>query len=291
VAALGAVFVVGLLPGLYAQAELAQPGLQVVGEVGDYNVAISIHTLVFAGAMPLIGIALALAVIAEARESRIARIGALAALAGAALRTIALGEWTLHPTSMSDALMRSMKPPDLLMLAQAIAGLAALVLVAVMARRRRAPAVIFAILSGIATLLAAMMQVVLLGSGVDHALHDTYYVLGAEHQAGVAVVLNILGALSVWSMRWEGLKRTWYSLVAGIATVAAGLLVSVADGALGIMGMPLKYVDYTPQFAAQHAFVAVNSIAFAAVLAASLIWLAILTLLARKPPGVETAFE
>jgi heme/copper-type cytochrome/quinol oxidase subunit 1 len=291
VSALGAVFVVGLLPGLYGQAEIAEPGLQVVGKEQDYNLAISIHIVVFAGMLPLIGIALALAVIAEARESRRARIAAIVALGAAALRAVVLGEWVLHPPSLSETVMRSTKAPDLFMLPLAAAGLAALVLVAVVARHRRAAAVVFAILSGIVLLLSAMFYLVLVNSGIDHALHGTYYVLGGEHLAGVSIALSILGGLTVWSMRWEGVKRTVFSLVAGMAVLLTGGLYGMAASALGFFGMPLGYVDYTPAFGPPQAAHALYAAGFAAVLVASLIWLAILAWRQKKPPGVETTFE
>lgn len=293
IVALGAVFLAGLLPSLFAQAELAGPGLQVVGVGGErnYNIAVAIHTLIFAGLLPLSGIALALAVIGEARDSGIAKIAAIGALAAAPLLALALVAGVFQTFPLPGPWWLSLAPPDMLVLLQAVVGLVSLVLVAALVPLGRSTAIVFAALSGIAILLGASMQLVLANAGLDHALLDTYYVLGANHEAGVSITLNILGSLTVWSIRWEGLKRTWFSLAAGGAILATGTLAALAAGGLGLMGMPRRYVDYPSAFGAQQGVLALWSMAFAAVLVAAILWLFIATWRAKRPPGVETAFD
>jgi heme/copper-type cytochrome/quinol oxidase subunit 1 len=293
VATLGVVFLAGLAPALFAQAELAQPGLQVVGPGGEhnYNVAITLHTVIFAGLMPLTGIALAFSVIAEARRSPVARAAAILALVAAPLLALALAAGVFEENPSPVPWLASVDVPNMLMLAQAAAGLVALVLIAVLVPRYRTPAIIFTALSGIALLQSGIMHVVLANSGIDHALHDTYYVLAANHAAGVAVALNILGALTTWSMRWEGQKRTAFSLVAGLAVWGPGLLAVLEAARIGLMGMPLRYVDYPDAFAPAQGAFAFWSMSFAAAMAAALIWFAVIVWRTKKPPGVETTFE
>jgi hypothetical protein len=294
VCALGAVFVAGLLPGLFAQAEIAEPGLQIVGDGGErsFDLAVMVHTLVYGGMMPLAGIALALAVIAEVRNLRIARIASILALAAAALLPVALSVMTSQRFAMpAPGLRYFVYAPDMLMLAQAALGLAVAILLAVFARQRRAAAIIFASLSGVAILLAADLEFILIHAGDQTALHDTYFNTAAHHAAGVAIALNILGALTVWSIRWEGHRRTWFSLGAGIATLAAGITAASAAAGLGLMGMPRRYVDYASAFGQNQAIFALWSFAFAAVLVAAIIWLAIIVWRTKRPPGVETTFD
>jgi len=296
--ALGLAFLSGLLPGLYAQAELAQPGLQVVGRESDYNLAISFHILALAGLMPLIGIALALAVIAEVRESRIAQFGAIVALAAALLAAIALvvisaprNDFPVLSDVSPGLSLLSVYMPDLLMLAQAALGVGVLAVLAVFGRGRRRAVVVFAALSAIAILLAVSLELTLLNSGIDHALHDTFFNVAANHMAGVAIALNIFGALAAWSIRWEGMKRLWFSLATGIAVLVTGTFYVAAATGLGLMGMPRKYVDYTPAFARYHWIHTIWSMVFAGMLVAAIVWLAIAVWRAKRPPGVETAFE
>lgn len=292
--AIGAVFVAGLAPALFAQAELAEPGLQVVApdEAASYNDAVSLHGLAFAGMLPLCCIALALAVIAEAKPSRIWQMASVAALLAAPVFTLgmamnAFGEFAtpfLAPPAFYGAV-------DGVLLPQAIAGLIVLVCVAVLVPRVRRAVVVLAIGSAMAVVLAVNHSLVLLRAASDGVLHDTYFVMAADHMAGVAVMLNILGGLAAWSIRWEGASRFWFGITAGAAVLFVACAVDAVATQLGLMGMPRRYMDYPEAFAGLQMALALLSFALVAVLIAVVVWLAIIMRFAKRPPGVETTFE
>jgi heme/copper-type cytochrome/quinol oxidase subunit 1 len=291
VVALAVVFLAGLAPGLFAQAEIAKPGLQLVSRETDYNLAVTIHGLIFGCLLPLVGLALSLAVLSELRQWRIARIGAYLALAAAPLLAIAVAAGVFRAVPFTRPWYYSLSLPELVLPIEAAAGLIVQLTLAVVAKGRRRPAVIFAVLAGIVLIQAIGQQVVMATMDVHGFLHGTYYVVASSHAAGVCVAFNIFGALALWSMRWDGVRRGWFSLVAGVAMLVTGSWAAREASYLGAMGMPRGYVDYPGAFATAEGSLALWSFAFAAVLFAVIALLALVTALTRKPPGVETLFE
>jgi cytochrome c oxidase subunit 1 len=92
--------------------------------------------------------------------------------------------------------------------------------------------------------------VVLANAGIDHALHDTYYVVAHFHYVlSLGAVFGLFAGWYYWYEKMFGLK---YNKVIGYAhfwiMFAASNLIFFPQHFLGLNGMPRRYVDYPEAF-------------------------------------------
>ena len=93
--------------------------------------------------------------------------------------------------------------------------------------------------------------VVLANAGIDHALHDTYYVVAHFHYVlSLGAVFGLFAGWYYWFEKMFGLK---YNKFIGYAhfwfMFVASNLIFFPQHFLGLNGMPRRYVDYPDAFA------------------------------------------
>jgi heme/copper-type cytochrome/quinol oxidase subunit 1 len=281
-----ATLVVGLIPGLIAQAELAAPGLQVVpqDDPGLYNFIVSLHGAAWSLPLALAGIALSLLQASEAARLPMLRIvGALALAACPAVFVViffagASGDWDLY-----DSLRDRMSTAAVVLL------MANLTLAAVQQSTRLA-VMIFTTLSLLGLGSALFLVIVLSSPGTDNYLRDTYVVLARDHAHGISIIFGNLAGVSAWIAKSRGIRPVLASVVSGITIAALAYMVLSATYVTGVMGMPLRYADYATQFADRQGSISLWSFLLAVSVVAGFAWL--LSNLRHKPaPGPEAAFD
>jgi cytochrome c oxidase subunit 1 len=96
--------------------------------------------------------------------------------------------------------------------------------------------------------------VVLANAGVDHVLHDTYYVVAHFHYVlSLGAVFTLFCGWYYWFEKMWGVKYNgvlgglhfWFMFI-------GSNLIFFPQHFLGLQGMPRRYVDYTPAFAEWH---------------------------------------
>jgi cytochrome c oxidase subunit 1 len=96
--------------------------------------------------------------------------------------------------------------------------------------------------------------VVLANAGIDHALHDTYYVVAHFHYVlSLGAVFTLFCGWYYWFEKMWGVKYNgflgglhfWFMFV-------GSNMVFFPQHFLGLNGMPRRYVDYTPAFREWH---------------------------------------
>jgi len=287
VVVVGLAFVAGLAPALLAQVELAEPGIQIIPEddPGLYNLAVIVHAASLVLALPLAALGLCLALVAEKRSIGIPRYIAVAALVAAPVGAIAMiaasatQNWDLYAT---------LKEQEPMLAVVLLAGVVTLFL---SKPAGRLPMIILAACSGVALAFGGYSEVILANSGVDNALHDTYFLVASDHAFGLSIALGALAALVGWVAGSNGRGMIVLSAIAGAALLFTGYQMIAIAQQLGLMGMPRRYVDYATPFADGHMQLSIWSFAFAAILIATLAGLAIFRLRWPTPNAADDAAD
>jgi cytochrome c oxidase subunit I len=113
--------------------------------------------------------------------------------------------------------------------------------------------------------------VVLANAGIDHALHDTYYVVAHFHYVlSLGAVFGLFAGWYYWFEKMFGIK---YNVVIGglhfwLMFVGSNVLF-FPQHFLGLQGMPRRYIDYADGF---HTWHLVSSFGYAITLAATLVF-------------------
>jgi len=96
--------------------------------------------------------------------------------------------------------------------------------------------------------------VVLANAGVDHALHDTYYVVAHFHYVlSLGAVFTLFCGWYYWFEKIWGVK--YNGVLAGLHfwfMFIGSNMIFFPQHFLGLQGMPRRYVDYTPAFEQWH---------------------------------------
>nr|WP_233343081.1 cytochrome c oxidase subunit I [Hyphomonas sp. Mor2] len=113
--------------------------------------------------------------------------------------------------------------------------------------------------------------VVLANAGIDHALHDTYYVVAHFHYVlSLGAVFGLFAGWYYWFEKMFGLK---YNKMIGYAhfwiMFIASNLIFFPQHFLGLNGMPRRYVDYPEAFSLWNS---VSSMGYALSMVATLLF-------------------
>ena len=113
--------------------------------------------------------------------------------------------------------------------------------------------------------------VVLANAGVDHALHDTYYVVAHFHYVlSLGAVFGLFAGWYYWFEKMYGVK--YNSVLAGLhfwLMFIGSNVLFFPQHFLGLQGMPRRYIDYNDGFTTWHY---VSSIGYAITLVATIIF-------------------
>jgi cytochrome c oxidase subunit I len=113
--------------------------------------------------------------------------------------------------------------------------------------------------------------VVLANAGVDHALHDTYYVVAHFHYVlSLGAVFGLFAGWYYWFEKMFGVKYNGFlaGLHFWLMFVGSNVLF-FPQHFLGLQGMPRRYIDYNEGFSLWHH---VSSMGYAITLVATLIF-------------------
>jgi cytochrome c oxidase subunit 1 len=96
--------------------------------------------------------------------------------------------------------------------------------------------------------------VVLANAGIDHTLHDTYYVVAHFHYVlSLGAVFTLFCGWYYWFEKMWGIK--YNGIIGGLHfwfTFIGSNMIFFPQHFLGLQGMPRRYVDYTPAFEHWH---------------------------------------
>jgi cytochrome c oxidase subunit I len=113
--------------------------------------------------------------------------------------------------------------------------------------------------------------VVLANAGVDHALHDTYYVVAHFHYVlSLGAVFGLFAGWYYWFEKMFGVK--YNSFLGGIhfwLMFIGSNVLFFPQHFLGLQGMPRRYIDYNEGFATWHY---ISSIGYAITLVGTIIF-------------------
>ncbi|MGC6500216.1 MAG: cytochrome c oxidase subunit I [Henriciella sp.] len=117
--------------------------------------------------------------------------------------------------------------------------------------------------------------VVLANAGIDHALHDTYYVVAHFHYVlSLGAVFGLFAGWYYWFEKMFGVKYNRLMAYAHFWLMFIGSnVLFFPQHFLGLNGMPRRYVDYADGFATWHMW---SSIGYAITLVATLIFFVLL---------------
>ncbi len=109
--------------------------------------------------------------------------------------------------------------------------------------------------------------VVLANAGIDHAVHDTYYVVAHFHYVlSLGAVFGLFAGWYYWFEKMFGVKYNEFLGQAHFWLMFIGSnIVFFPQHFLGLNGMPRRYIDYNPEFATWHL---VSSMGYVVVLVA-----------------------
>jgi len=119
--------------------------------------------------------------------------------------------------------------------------------------------------------LGGVTGVVLANAGIDHAMHDTYYVVAHFHYVlSLGAVFGLFAGWYYWFEKMFGIK---YNKVVGYAhfwiMFVASNLIFFPQHFLGLNGMPRRYVDYPEAFSLWNS---VSSMGYALSMVATLLF-------------------
>jgi cytochrome c oxidase subunit 1 len=113
--------------------------------------------------------------------------------------------------------------------------------------------------------------VVLANAGIDHALHDTYYVVAHFHYVlSLGAVFGLFAGWYYWFEKMFGVK--YNSMLGGLhfwLMFVGSNVLFFPQHFLGLQGMPRRYIDYNDGFTTWHY---VSSIGYAITLVGTLIF-------------------
>jgi len=102
--------------------------------------------------------------------------------------------------------------------------------------------------------LGGVTGVVLANAGIDHALHDTYYVVAHFHYVlSLGAVFALFAGWYYWFEKMFGVKYNSFIGAAHFYTMFIGSnLIFFPQHFLGLQGMPRRYIDYADGFTTWH---------------------------------------
>ena len=151
---------------------------------------------------------------------------------------------------------------------------------AVAATSLAAPAVAVWLWGGLLALVEA-------SAGVDAILSDTWYPTGRAHAYGLSIILSGLTILATGAAIAGRVHSITLNLALMVGISVAGIWMILQQLALGMQGMPARYMDYADAFSETHA--SAGAAGFALLALASLAALRFL-FLGRKAPGPQEMF-
>jgi len=128
--------------------------------------------------------------------------------------------------------------------------------------------------------------VVLANAGVDHALHDTYYVVAHFHYVlSLGAVFTLFCGWYYWFEKMFGIKYNGF--IGGLhfwLMFIGSNLIFFPQHFLGLQGMPRRYVDYAPAFREWHHL---STIGYYVAAAATIVFfIGLLEAMIRRRKGV-----
>ncbi len=128
--------------------------------------------------------------------------------------------------------------------------------------------------------------VVLANAGIDHSLHDTYYVVAHFHYVlSLGAVFGLFAGWYYWFEKMFGIK--YNGMIGGLhfwLMFIGSNVLFFPQHFLGLQGMPRRYIDYADGFATWHQ---ISSIGYAITMVATLIFfIGLAEALIRRRKGV-----
>ena len=121
--------------------------------------------------------------------------------------------------------------------------------------------------------IGGVTGVVLANAGIDHLLHDTYYVVAHFHYVlSLGAVFGVFAGWYYWYEKMFGVK--YNDLLAKVhfwLTFIGSNVLFFPQHFLGLQGMPRRYIDYADGFATWHFW---SSIGYAITLVGTLVFFA-----------------
>ncbi|MEH6409782.1 MAG: cytochrome c oxidase subunit I [Hyphomonas sp.] len=113
--------------------------------------------------------------------------------------------------------------------------------------------------------------VVLANAGIDHALHDTYYVVAHFHYVlSLGAVFGLFAGWYYWFEKMFGIK--YNGMIGGLhfwLMFVGSNVLFFPQHFLGLQGMPRRYIDFADGFATWHY---ISSVGYAITLVATLVF-------------------
>ncbi len=128
--------------------------------------------------------------------------------------------------------------------------------------------------------------VVLANAGIDHVLHDTYYVVAHFHYVlSLGAVFGLFAGWYYWFEKIFGVKYNKFIGYAHFWTMFVGSnLLFFPQHFLGLQGMPRRYIDYADAFSTWHFW---SSMGYAVTLVATTIFfIGVIEAAVRRRKGV-----
>jgi cytochrome c oxidase subunit 1 len=130
--------------------------------------------------------------------------------------------------------------------------------------------------------------VVLANAGVDHYLHDTYYVVAHFHYVlSLGAVFTLFCGWYYWFEKMWGIK--YNGMIAGLhfwLMFIGSNLIFFPQHFLGLQAMPRRYVDYAPQFSLWHHWSTIGY--WIAAIATIVFFIGILEAVVRRRKATES---
>jgi len=127
--------------------------------------------------------------------------------------------------------------------------------------------------STVPIVFGVLIYLTLLRVQVDSALVDTVYLTAHRHAFGTALLLFALGGLSaLTTIKFENLSLM-ISFAFALLITLSGIVLTVLQANLGLMGMPRRYADYPNVFAPLQFYSSIAAIACFSLSAAYVILL------------------
>ena len=128
--------------------------------------------------------------------------------------------------------------------------------------------------------------VVLANAGIDHALHDTYYVVAHFHYVlSLGAVFGLFAGWYYWFEKMFGIK--YNGMIGGLhfwLMFIGSNVLFFPQHFLGLQGMPRRYIDYADGF---HTWHLVSSVGYAITLVATLVFfIGLIEAMVRRRKGV-----
>ena len=119
--------------------------------------------------------------------------------------------------------------------------------------------------------LGGVTGVVLANAGVDHTLHDTYYVVAHFHYVlSLGAVFGLFAGWYYWFEKMFGIK--YNGMIGGLhfwLMFVGSNVLFFPQHFLGLQGMPRRYIDFADGFATWHY---ISSVGYAITLVATLVF-------------------